>query len=157
TAGMTSWDNPILYPTPTYSPETPILGGQASLGLGFSYGRNVVQSSLTSSSRGIEVDRSDSVWGWGDLSPIANLAWARGDNNYMVYLTGNIPVGNYQSERLANLGIGHAAIDGGAGYTYYDQRSGREFSAVAGITYNWTNPHTNYRNGIDSHLDWSLS
>jgi hypothetical protein len=66
-------------------------------------------------------------------------------------------VGAYDSQRLSNLGIGHAAIDGGAGYTYLDNTTGREFSAVAGVTYNWENTHTNYKNGIDSHLDWAAS
>ena len=32
---------------------------------------------------------------------------------------GDIPVGNYNSSGLANLGIGHGAADGGAGYTYF--------------------------------------
>ena len=36
-----------------------------------------------------------------------------GVNNYMVYGTGDIPVGDYNSARLANLGLGHGAIDGG--------------------------------------------
>jgi hypothetical protein len=33
----------------------------------------------------------------------------------MTYLTGDIPVGAYDPTRLSNLGIGHAAIDGGGG------------------------------------------
>ena len=31
--------------------------------------------------------------------------------------------------RLANIGIGHAAVDGGFGYTYLDPSKGHEFSA----------------------------
>jgi len=42
-----------------------------------------------------------------------------GVHNVMTYITGDIPVGAYEPQRLANLGIGHAAIDGGAGYTYF--------------------------------------
>jgi hypothetical protein len=48
-------------------------------------------------------------------------------NNFMVYMTGDIPVGAYDSARLANLS--------------------HEFSAVAGFTSNFTNSATNYRNG----------
>jgi hypothetical protein len=58
---------------------------------------------------------------------------------------------------LANLGLGHGAIDGGAGYTYFDPTKGHEFSAVAGLTYNFTNPDTNYRNGMDFHVEWAAS
>ena len=49
---------------------------------------------------------------------------------------GDIPVGNYNSSNLANLGIGHGAADGGAGYTYFDPQAGHEFSVVTGLTYN---------------------
>jgi len=38
----------------------------------------------------------------------------------MTYITGDIPVGAYQSDRLSNVGIGHGAIDAGGGYTYFD-------------------------------------
>jgi hypothetical protein len=61
------------------------------------------------------------------------------------------------STRLANLGIGHGAADGGVGYTYLNTATGHEFSAVAGLTYNLENPSTNYKNGIDFHLDWAAS
>jgi hypothetical protein len=58
---------------------------------------------------------------------------------------------------LANLGIGHAAIDGGGGYTYFNPQTGHEFSAVAGFTYNFKNQDTQYQNGIDFHVDWGAS
>ena len=37
------------------------------------------------------------------------------------------------------------------------RRAGREFSIVGGVTYNFENGATNYRNGIDSHVDWAAS
>jgi hypothetical protein len=43
------------------------------------------------------------------------------------------------------------------GYTYFDQKTGHEFSAVTGLTYNFINPSTNYQNGVDWHLDWAAS
>ena len=58
--------------------------------------------------------------------------------------------------RLSNLGIGHGAIDGG-GYTYFNPQAWHEFSAVAGFTYNFKNPDTQYQSGIDFHLDWGAS
>ena len=106
-------------------------------------------------------NRSDSinssVTGFGDLYPAAVLQWHDGVNNFMVYGTGDIPVGAYDSMRLANLGIGHGAADGGVGYTYLNPATGHEFSAVAGLTYNLENPSTNYKNGVDFHLDWAAS
>src|SRR5437667_11443169 len=75
----------------------------------------------------------------------------------MTYITGDIPVGAYQSNRLSNLGIGHGAIDAGGGYTYFNPATGHEFSAVAGFTYNFKNPTTQYQSGVDFHLDWGVS
>jgi hypothetical protein len=84
--------------------------------------------------------RSDNIFssveGFGDLYPQFALRWNAGVHNYMAYITGDIPVGTYSSTRLANIGIGHGAIDGGGGYTYFNPQTGHEFSAVLGMTYN---------------------
>jgi hypothetical protein len=145
---------------PTYTFETPVLGGQASasiLGVG---GRNVasIDATLTGPlGHTISGTASQALTSVGDLFPQATLKWNQGVNNYMVYATGDIPVGDYDSKRLANLGIGHGAIDGGAGYTYLNPNTGIEFSAVAGLTYNFMNPSTQYQNGLDAHLDTGAS
>jgi hypothetical protein len=85
------------------------------------------------------------------------LKWNQGVNNYMVYAAGDIPVGDYNPMRLANLGIGHGAIDAGGGCTYFNPATGNEFSGVGGFTYNFLNPDTNYQSGIDFHFDWGMS
>jgi hypothetical protein len=148
---------------PGYTFATPVLGGQAAVALGALVGRNSASlaGTVTASVPPFTLVRSDSiadsVTGFGDLYPQANLKWNQGANNFMVYLTGDIPVGAYDSTRLANLGIGHGAVDGGVGYTYFNPQTGHEFSAVTGFTYNLINPSTNYQNGIDWHLDWAAS
>ena len=75
----------------------------------------------------------------------------------MIYGIGDIPVGTYDASRLANLGIGHGALDGGVGYTYFDPKTGHEFSIVTGLTYNLINPSTGCQNGIDWHVDWGAA
>jgi hypothetical protein len=85
------------------------------------------------------------------------LRWNAGVNNFMTYITGDIPVGKYDSQDLANLGIGHGALDGGVGYTYFDPKTGHEFSVTTGLTGNFENQSTGYTNGIDWHLDWGAS
>jgi hypothetical protein len=75
----------------------------------------------------------------------------------MTYVATNIPVGAYDPNRLANLGIGHSAVDAGGGYTYFNPETGRELSAVLGFTYNFKNPDTQYKNGVDMHLDLGAS
>lgn len=101
--------------------------------------------------------RSDVLIGFGDLYPQATVKWKDGVNNYMTYVTGDIPVGAYDPDRLSNLGLGHGAIDAGGGYTYFDETTGTEASAVLGFTYNFENPQTDYKNGIDFHVDWGAS
>jgi hypothetical protein len=58
---------------------------------------------------------------------------------------------------LANLGIGHGAVDGGVGYTYFNPQTGQELSVTTGLTYNLRNQSTDYQNGIDWHVDWGAS
>ena len=75
----------------------------------------------------------------------------------MVYAAGDIPVGDYNANRLSNVGMGHGAIDLGGGYTYFNPTAGVEFSGVAGVTYNFKNPDTQYQSGVDFHFDWGTS
>ena len=139
---------------------TPVLGGQAAVSMSGLFGANTTSifGTLTGPGGGtISGARSQSVTGFGDLYPQATLKWNQGVNNFMVYATGDIPVGLYSPDNLANVGIGHGAIDAGVGYTYFDPHTGHELSAVTGLTYNFINPGTDYQNGIDWHLDWGAS
>ena len=148
---------PLLLVQPTYAPNAKIWGGQLALGLGFGWGYNSADANVSVAGFSTTLNRSDLVTGFTDLYPIASLAWAKGNNNWMTYVTGDIPTGSYDPDRLANIGIGHAAVDVGGGYTYFDQTTGREFSAVLGFTYNFENDDTDYQNGVDVHLDWAAS
>ena len=153
---------------PSYVFATPVLGGQASVSLLAAYG--VVGTSLAGTLSGVATGPlgnnvpfvlsdsiNDTTWGFGDLAPMFQLKWNAGVNNYMTYLTGDIPVGAYQSTRLSNIGIGHGAIDAGGGYTYFNPATGHEFSGVLGFTYNFVNNSTQYKNGVDLHFDWGAS
>ncbi len=155
--GGTKSSVPMLMFQPGYAADTKFLGGQPYVGLGWGPAYNRTSVDIIQSQPALERTRTDSITGGADLYPYASLAWASGNDNWMAYLTGDIPVGAYDANRLANIGIGHSAIDAGGGYTYLNGKSGLEFSAVAGVTYNWENTHTSYKNGVDSHLDWAVS
>jgi hypothetical protein len=153
----------------TYVFATPVLGGQASATLLAGYGNNStslagqITGTVTGPGGGtvsfppLSDNINSSLTAFGDLIPQFALKWNSGVNNYMTYVTADLPAGAYQSSRLANLGIGHWAFDVGGGYTYFDQPAGHEFSAVLGFTYNFINPATQYQNGVDMHLDWGAS
>ena len=161
-------DATIGFVAPTYVFATPFLGGQASAILLFGYGNNdtSLNANVTATANiggmtvgpfSASISRHQDTTGFTDLIPIFIDRWNAGVNNYMAYITGDIPVGLYSSSNLANIGIGHGAIDGGVGYTYFDEKLGHEFSAVLGFTGNFENHSTGYTNGIDMHLDWGAS
>ena len=153
----------LIFIAPTYTFATPLLGGQLSATLASVYGRNSasIAGTLTSAAGPIVTTRTGfleaALTSYGDLYPTLRLKWNSGVNNYMVYAAGDIPVGDYNPNRLANIGIGHGAIDFGAGYTYLNPGTGTEFSGVGGLTYNFKNPDTQYQSGIDFHFDWGVS
>ena len=149
--------------SPGYVFATPVLGGQLSLSMAAigGWSSTDIRGTLTVAAPPFTANRqgeiSDSRYGVGDLYPFAALRWNSGVNNWMTFLDGDIPVGMYNSSRLANFGIGHGSVDGGGGYTYFDPQTGHEFSLVTGLTYNLSNSSTDYRNGWDWHLDWGAS
>nr|WP_255538405.1 transporter [Polynucleobacter sp. 73C-SIWE] len=155
-AGLSARESIFLFQL-GYSAEEKILGGQPYVGIGWGPGSNTTTAFASVSSVNTEFNKANSVTGSTDIYPLASLAWNKGNNNFMTYVTGDIPVGTYSSTSLSSIGIGHAAMDAGGGYTYLNNTTGLEFSSVVGATYNWMNNQTNYKNGIDSHLDWSLS
>jgi hypothetical protein len=158
-------DATIGFVAPSYTFATPFLGGQASAYLLVGYGNNDTSLNATATATSALVPGSitrsialqQDTTGVTDLIPMFTDRWNAGVNNYMLYLTGDIPVGTYSSSNLANIGLGHGAIDGGFGYTYFDPKTGHEASAVLGFTGNFQNQSTGYTSGIDSHLDWGVS
>ena len=155
-AGLSARESLVLMQL-GYVAEEKILGGQPYLGVGWGPGTNTTSASVSVVNPSTQLNRSNTSNGSTDIYPLASLTWNQGNNNFKTYITGDIPVGTYSSTSLSSIGIGHAAMDAGGGYTYLNNTTGLEFSGVLGATYNWMNTQTNYQNGIDSHLDWSIS
>ena len=150
----------LLLAVPNYVFPDPVLGGQASVNMAMILGRVDVgvDATLTGPGGGILAgSQSDTLTSVGDLFPSASIRWNDGVHNTMVYTMIGVPVGSYKKGRLANIGSNHWAVDMGGGYTYFNPETGREFSATAGLTYNFENPDTDYKNGINVHLDWGAS
>ena len=150
----------LLLAVPTYVFETPQLGGQASVSVAGVYGRAEasVDATLTEPGGGtLSGFEQDSLTALGDLYPSYALRWNHGVHNSIAYGMLGVPIGSYEVNRLVNIGTNHWAVDLGGGYTYLNMETGRELSAVAGLTYNFENPDTEYQNGIDFHLDLGAS
>ncbi len=144
----------------TYTFATPVLGGQAAftvLGAPGNVGAGIDATLTGPRGNTISGSAADSRTTFADVFYQGTLKWNQGVHNEMIYVTGNIPSGTYDSTRLANLGFGFVAVDGGVGYTYLDPKTGHEFSVVGGLTYSFINPDLQYQNGIDFHVDWGAS
>ena len=144
----------------TYTFATPVLGGQASftvLGAGGQVKAGIDATLTGPRGNAISGHATDTRTTFADVFCQGALKWNFGVHNTMVYFTGNIPSGTYDSSRLANLSFGFTAIDGGVGYTYLNPATGNEFSVVGGLTYSGMNHDLQYQNGIDFHLDWGAS
>lgn len=150
----------VLIEGVTYTFASPVLGGQAgftvlaapgAIGVG-------INGSLTGPlGNTISGGRSDTRTTLADVFYQGTLKWNQGVNNEMIYITGNIPSGTYDSTRLANLSFGFTAFDVGGAYTYFNPQTGHEFSIATGVTYSLRNQDLQYQNGIDFHLDWGAS
>jgi hypothetical protein len=157
----TNVDIAILNPGYTFDP--PIWGGRLGFNLFLPVGtaRTEIDALVTGALGPIgfaaQNSVSDRLTSFGDPAP--QLSWKsnQGANNFMIYTRGGVPIGAYNADRIVNLGDGHASLDNGFGYTYFNAATGLEFSAVTGLTYNFKNPHTDYQNGIDWHLDLEAS
>lgn len=159
TAGLKARGD-LVFAAPTYVFTAPVAGGQASVGMAAVLGRMHVSTDAVLTGPGgatLSAGEGDTTGGFADLYPTASLKWNDRNHNYMVYTMAGVPVGSYEKDRLANLGTNHWALDGGGGYTYLDAKSGREFSAALGFTYNWENSDTHYKNGTSAHLDWAAT
>lgn len=144
----------------TYTSALPVLGGQAAftvLGAAGNLGLGVGATLTGPAGNAVSGVRTDNRTTFADVFYQGTLKWNQGVHNEMVYITGNIPSGTYDANRLANLSFGFVAFDIGGGYTYFDPKAGNEFSVVAGLTYSLPNPYLQYQNGIDFHVDWGAS
>lgn len=150
-----SAQTPYLFLEPTYTPNTKWFGGQPSFTIAEGVAYNFTKATITYDN--FSESLSQNIWGASNMYPFGEVAWNQENHNWLVYIMGAIPVGNFNPNYLENFGTGHYAADLGFGYTYYNKISGWEGSGLFGVTYNFVNPKTDYQNGIDSHLDYAIS
>jgi hypothetical protein len=158
--GINGVSTPVIF-GPSYTIVVPELNNAVIafglFGVGGRIDANVAASLTGPLGNTINLSKTQGLTSFGDVIPQVTVKWNQGVNNFMIYGTGDVPIGDYDPNRIANLGIGHGAIDFGAGYTYFNPHTGIEFSGTAGLTYNFKNPDTQYQNGIDFHFDWGAS
>lgn len=101
------------------------------------------------------VSLQDDETNFGDIVPGFMLGWHHGNWHFKTHTLVNVPVGFWERGNLANIGFNRWAIDNAAAFTWLDPKIGLELSAMAGFTYNWENPATDYKTGTEFHLEYA--
>lgn len=65
-----------------------------------------------------------------------------------------LPTGGYTKGKIANMGQNHFASETDVGFTWLNEKSGTEVSAMTGVTVNFTNHKIHYRSGTGWHTDF---
>ncbi|CAD5108419.1 SphA family protein [Zestomonas carbonaria] len=92
---------------------------------------------------------------YGDPVLAAMLGWHRGNFHWQGGVALNVPIGDYDEDALANVAFNHWGADTFAALTWFDPAIGLDLSAATGVTFNASNPHTDYRSGNEFHLEWA--
>lgn len=99
---------------------------------------------------------SDDETNFGDPVLSAMLGWHSAKWHSNIYTMVNVPIGQYEQGKLANIGFNRWAVDTGAAVTYLDPALGHEASISVGFTYNFENPDTDYKSGTEFHVEAAL-
>jgi hypothetical protein len=89
----------------------------------------------------------------GDPVTTATLGWKMGELHVQLANLINIPAGGYRDGQLANPSFHRWADDLSLAATWRDDRQGWDVSGRTGLTFNETNPATNYRTGTELHAE----
>jgi hypothetical protein len=96
--------------------------------------------------------------GFSDLyvTPLS-LGWKKGNWHYKWTETLTLPVADYSTSEVLNLGRNYVSLNSSIGITYREGNEGLEFNLRTGFIVNDENPDTNYRTGNEVYADGSLT
>ncbi len=143
----------------TWITDTELQDARLALGLliPYSHVRVGAQGSATYAGTPVNAELSDKVSAFGDPVIAASLGWRRPDGDklraWSLYGSLFVPVGSYEEGRLANAGANRWGLDVGTAFSGGNKKRGREFSSVFGVTFNGENLDTEYKSGIEAHLE----
>jgi hypothetical protein len=106
--------------------------------------------------RGRHFELDDSTTAFGDPIAMAVLGWQHSNWYWNLQALLNVPVGEWQTDSISNIGFHRWALDITPAATWLDPKTGLEVSAAAGFTFNGENPDTDYRTGTEFHVEWAL-
>ncbi len=116
-------------------------------GQSFSGDRTIVRGPFAAHASGDVTGNSDLV-----VTPLI-LGWHAGDLHWNFSVTGWIPAGSYEKNRIANTSKNYWSVSPQLGLTWLDRATGWEVSGAAVWIINSENTATHYRSGDIAHLD----
>lgn len=145
-------------PAPLWVAPGKVLGGNIAFLMLVPIGWKDVEAgaSLTGPRGGvIGTKLRDEETKFGDPVPGMMMGWHHGNWHFKTHTLVNVPVGFWERGNLANIGFNRWAIDNAAAFTWLDPKIGLELSAMAGFTYNFENPATDYKTGTEFHVEYA--
>ncbi len=139
-----------------YVPDASFLGAQMLFGFRVLTLDSDISVDVDTPFGSLQLD--DSNTGYGDFGIVPLSLYWQVDNFYInLYEVINAPTGRYEPGRIANIALGHWTFDTVLVMTWLDPKTGIEISAVPGIIYNSENMKTNYKSGVEFHMDTMLN
>lgn len=135
-----------------------LLGGSLGLGAGFAYGTKEYKADYALSAGFLSFDQQakGDTSGFSDIGVGASLGWHKDSSHWIAYSSVVFPIGDYEEDRVANMGNNRWCYDVGAGYTYLNIDNGFEASAMLGLAFSGENPDTGYQPGMQYHIEAAL-
>ena len=147
----------IDIPTILWSTPFPVAGGNLALSASFPVGGPSVDAGLGLTSPAISSEfvrnAHDLIATFGDPFLVSSIGWHAGNLHWTGGVGVNVPVGDYREGALANIAFHRWAADLFGAATWLDPKTGIDLSGAMGITFNGTNPATDYTTGTEFHLE----
>jgi hypothetical protein len=140
-----------------YTSPYGILDGKFAFGVVIPYVWMDVKGTITGP-HGRTFSRTDTADGIGDMILIPFwLHWTRGDFKWYVQLNVYAPTGEYNTGRLANVGLNYWTFEPLVSFSWLSKKIGLEFSTYAGFDFNTNNSTTDYQSGDVFHIDATIA
>jgi hypothetical protein len=146
----------LTLPTVIWATPVEVAGGRLALTGTVVYGSADLTARAAINIPGIVdrvVERSDDRWALGDPVVGASLGWTIGELQWSLTGSVNIPAGDYDAGRLANISLNRWATDLTSAATWLDKETGIELSGALGVTFNGENDDTDYDSGNELHAE----
>lgn len=133
-----------------------ILGGNYNFVISPSVGYTDISGDFIGETEEFRIE--DSNFGISDLgiTPVS-LYW-KFENIYLsLSETIVVPIGEYDVDRQANLGLNYWSFDTNLAFTYFNRDKGLDISLNLGHLYNTKNNATEYKSGQELHLDYMVN